>query len=138
MPEEEYTIELGKANVVKEGKDVTIITYGAMVQTSQKAAELLEKEDINVEVIDLRTISPFDMETIVKSVEKTGRAVVVQEAQKQAGVAANVIAEIQERAILSLEAPVVVLLHLIQYFHLLQLKTFGFQMKKTSLLKLKK
>lgn len=106
VPEEEYTIELGKANVVKEGTDVTIIAYGAMVQTSQKAADLLEKEDINVEIIDLRTISPIDVDTIVKSVEKTGRAVVVQEAQKQAGIGANIIAEINDRAILSLEAPV--------------------------------
>ncbi|MFC7392398.1 alpha-ketoacid dehydrogenase subunit beta [Scopulibacillus cellulosilyticus] len=106
VPEEEYTIELGKANVVREGNDVTIITYGAMVQTSVKAAEQLEKENISAEVIDLRTVSPLDIETIIKSVEKTNRVVVVQEAQKQAGVAANVIAEINDRAILHLEAPV--------------------------------
>ncbi len=106
VPEEEYTIELGKANVVKEGKDLTIITYGAMVQASQKASDLLEKEDINAEIIDLRTISPLDIDTIIESVKKTGRAMVVQEAQKQAGIAANVIAEINDRAILHLEAPV--------------------------------
>ncbi|MBM7645684.1 pyruvate dehydrogenase E1 component beta subunit [Scopulibacillus daqui] len=106
VPEGEYTIELGKANVVREGNDVTIITYGAMVQTSLKAAEQLEKENISAEVIDLRTVSPLDIETIIKSVEKTNRVVVVQEAQKQAGVAANVIAEINDRAILHLEAPV--------------------------------
>ncbi|TCP30525.1 pyruvate dehydrogenase E1 component beta subunit [Scopulibacillus darangshiensis] len=106
VPEEEYTVELGKANVVREGSDVTIVTYGAMVQTSSKAAELLEKEDISVEIIDLRTVSPIDVDTIIKSVEKTNRVVVVQEAQKQAGIAANVIAEINERAILHLEAPV--------------------------------
>lgn len=106
VPEEEYTIELGKANVVREGNDVTIISYGAMVQTSIKAADLLEKEDISVEIIDLRTVSPIDVDTIVKSVEKTNRAVVVQEAQKQAGIAASIVAEINDRAILSLEAPV--------------------------------
>ncbi|MGM9929882.1 MAG: alpha-ketoacid dehydrogenase subunit beta [Bacillus sp. (in: firmicutes)] len=106
VPEEEYTIPLGVADVKREGSDVTVIAYGAMVQESLKAAEELEKNNVSVEVIDLRTISPLDIHTIIASVEKTGRAVVVQEAQKQAGIAANVVAEINERAILSLEAPV--------------------------------
>ncbi|WP_100330767.1 alpha-ketoacid dehydrogenase subunit beta [Bacillus xiapuensis] len=106
VPEGEYTIPLGKAEVKREGKDLTIITYGAMVHESIKAAEALEKEGVSAEVIDLRTIQPLDVETIIGSVEKTGRAMVVQEAQKQAGIAANVVAEINDRAILSLEAPV--------------------------------
>ncbi|WP_186669452.1 alpha-ketoacid dehydrogenase subunit beta [Sporosarcina sp. BP05] len=106
VPEEEYTIPLGKADVKREGKDLSIITYGAMVHESLKAAEELEKEGFSVEVIDLRTIQPMDIETIIASVEKTNRAMVVQEAQKQAGIAANIVAEITERAILSLEAPV--------------------------------
>ncbi|WP_347550559.1 alpha-ketoacid dehydrogenase subunit beta [Pseudalkalibacillus hwajinpoensis] len=106
VPEEEYTIEIGKAEVKREGSDITIVTYGAMVQASLKAAEELEKNDISAEVIDLRTVSPLDIETIIASVEKTNRAIVVQEAQKQAGIAANVVAEISDRAILSLEAPV--------------------------------
>ncbi len=106
VPEEEYTIPLGKAEVKREGSDLTIVTYGAMVHASLKAAEELEKDGHSVEVIDLRTIQPLDIETIVASVEKTGRAIVVQEAQKQAGIAANVVAEINDRAILSLEAPV--------------------------------
>ncbi|WP_066176420.1 alpha-ketoacid dehydrogenase subunit beta [Bacillus marinisedimentorum] len=106
VPEEEYTIPIGKADLKREGTDITIVAYGAMVQSSLKAAEELEKEGINAEVIDLRTVSPLDIETIIKSVEKTNRAIVVQEAQKQAGVAANVVAEINDRAILSLEAPV--------------------------------
>ncbi|MGZ4160630.1 MAG: alpha-ketoacid dehydrogenase subunit beta [Neobacillus sp.] len=106
VPEGEYTIPLGKAEVKREGTDVSIITYGAMVHESLKAAEELEKEGHSAEVIDLRTISPLDIETIIASVEKTGRAIVVQEAQKQAGIAANVVAEINDRAILSLEAPV--------------------------------
>ncbi|RDW17971.1 alpha-ketoacid dehydrogenase subunit beta [Oceanobacillus chungangensis] len=106
VPEEEYTIELGKAAVKREGKDVTVVAYGAMVHSSLKAAEELEKEGIDVEVIDLRTVSPVDYETVMESVKKTGRAVVVQEAQRQAGIAANIVAEIQERAILHLEAPV--------------------------------
>ncbi|MBG9654225.1 alpha-ketoacid dehydrogenase subunit beta [Cytobacillus firmus] len=106
VPEEEYAIPLGKAEVKREGSDLTIVTYGAMVHESLKAAEELEKEGKSAEVIDLRTVAPLDIETIISSVEKTGRAIVVQEAQKQAGIAANVVAEINDRAILSLEAPV--------------------------------
>src|SRR6476469_2261614 len=106
VPEEDYTIPLGKAEVKREGTDVSIITYGAMVHESLKAAEELEKEGYSAEVIDLRTVSPIDIETIIASVEKTNRVIVVQEAQKQAGIAANVVAEINDRAILSLEAPV--------------------------------
>lgn len=106
VPEEAYAIPLGKADVKREGTDLSIITYGAMVHESLKAAEALEKEGHSVEVVDLRTVQPLDIETIIASVEKTNRAIVVQEAQKQGGVAANVVAEITERAILSLEAPV--------------------------------
>lgn len=106
VPDGEYTVPLGKADVKKEGKDISIITYGAMVHSSLKAAEELEKDGISAEVIDLRTVSPIDIETILESVKKTNRAIVVQEAQKQAGIAANVVAEITERAILHLEAPV--------------------------------
>ncbi|MCS5428376.1 alpha-ketoacid dehydrogenase subunit beta, partial [Staphylococcus aureus] len=106
VPEEEYEVEIGKAKVKREGTDLTIITYGAMVQESLKAAEDLEKDGYSVEVIDLITVQPLDIETIVKSVEKTNRVIVVQEAQKQAGVGANVVAEISERAVLSLEAPI--------------------------------
>lgn len=106
VPEEEYTIEIGKANVKREGTDLTIIAYGAMVQESLKAAEELEKEGHSVEVIDLRTVQPLDIDTLVASTEKTGRVVVVQEAQKQAGVGANVVSELSQRAILSLEAPI--------------------------------
>jgi pyruvate dehydrogenase E1 component beta subunit len=107
VPEGEYTVELGKANVVREGSDVTIITYGAMVHASVKAAEELEaSKGIKVEVIDLRTLMPLDIDTIVASIKKTNRAIVVQEAQKTSGVAAEVIAQINEKAILHLEAPV--------------------------------
>ncbi|GGH22634.1 alpha-ketoacid dehydrogenase subunit beta [Paenibacillus segetis] len=106
VPEGEYTVELGKANVVREGSDVTIITYGMMVHTSVKAAEELEKSGIKAEVIDLRTLVPLDIETIVNSIKKTNRAIVVQEAQKSAGLAAEIIAQINEEAILHLEAPV--------------------------------
>ncbi|KPV56798.1 2-oxoisovalerate dehydrogenase [Paenibacillus sp. A3] len=107
VPEGEYTVPIGKANVVREGSDVTIITYGAMVHTSLKAAEEIEKtRGAKVEVIDLRTLMPLDIDTIVESIKKTNRAIVVQEAQKTAGIAAEVIAQINEKAILHLEAPV--------------------------------
>ncbi|MFI2855787.1 alpha-ketoacid dehydrogenase subunit beta [Paenibacillus sp. JSM ZJ436] len=106
VPEGEYTVEIGKANIVREGSDVTIIAYGMMVHTATKAADELEKQGIKAEIIDLRTVSPIDIDTIVNSVKKTNRAIVVQEAQKSAGVAAEVIAQINERAILHLEAPV--------------------------------
>jgi pyruvate dehydrogenase E1 component beta subunit len=106
VPEEEYTIEIGKADIKREGSDLTMITYGAMVHECLKAADQLEKDGVSVEVIDLRTIAPLDIESIIASVEKTGRAMVVQEAQKQAGIGAQIVAEINDRAILSLEAPV--------------------------------
>ncbi|MGB3161106.1 alpha-ketoacid dehydrogenase subunit beta [Carnobacterium sp.] len=106
VPEESYTVPLGKAAISREGKDVSIITYGAMVREALKAADDLEKEGISVEIVDLRTVSPLDIETIIASVEKTGRVVVVQEAQRQAGVGAMVMSEIAERAVLSLEAPI--------------------------------
>lgn len=106
VPDGEYEVPLDKAGVTKEGNDVTIVTYGAMVREALKAAENLEKENISVEIIDLRTVSPIDMETIIASVEKTNRVVVVQEAQKQAGVGAKISSEIAEKAILSLEAPI--------------------------------
>lgn len=106
VPEESYTIPLGKAAIAREGTDVTIVSYGYMVREALKAAEQLEKEGISAEVVDLRTISPIDLETILASVEKTGRFVMVQEAQRQAGVGAHVISEISQRAILSLKAPI--------------------------------
>lgn len=106
VPDESYTVPLDKAAVTLEGSDVSIITYGAMVREAKKAAENLAKDNISVEIIDLRTIAPLDIKTIIASVEKTGRVVIVQEAQKQAGVGAQVASEISERAVLSLEAPI--------------------------------
>lgn len=106
VPDEAYEVPLDKAGISREGTDVTIVTYGAMVRESLKAADNLAKAQINAEVIDLRTIAPLDMDTIVASIQKTGRVVVVQEAQKQAGVGNTVVSEISQRAILSLEAPI--------------------------------
>src|SRR5699024_12364852 len=81
VPEGDYEVEIGKASVKREGTDVTLISYGAMVHEAIAAAETLEKEDISAEVSDLRTVSPVDYDTLVTSVEKTNRAVVTQEAQ---------------------------------------------------------
>ncbi|CAI6081447.1 alpha-ketoacid dehydrogenase subunit beta [Cohnella sp. JJ-181] len=106
VPEGEYTVPIGKANVVREGKDITIIAYGLMVHTAVKAADELAKNGVSAEVIDLRTLVPLDIDTIVASIQKTNRAIVVQEAQKSAGAAAEIIAQINEKAILHLEAPV--------------------------------
>ncbi|KFN91206.1 pyruvate dehydrogenase E1 component beta subunit [Tetragenococcus muriaticus PMC-11-5] len=106
VPDGEYEVPLDKAGIAREGKDITVVAYGAMVREALKAAENLEKENISTEIIDLRTVSPVDMETIIASVEKTNRVIIVQEAQKQAGVAAKISSDIAEKAILSLEAPI--------------------------------
>ncbi len=106
VPEGYYTTPLDKAAIVREGHDVTIISYGGGVPVALKAADELGKQDISAEVLDLRTVSPLDIESIGASVEKTGRVVVVQEAQRMAGIGATVMAEISERFILSLKAPI--------------------------------
>ena len=105
VPEEEYNIELGKANIVKEGNDLTIITWGAMVRDVLKINEEI-KNKYDIEIIDLRTLSPFDIDAIITSVKKTGRALVVHEAPKTLGLGAEIVAQINEKALLSLEAPV--------------------------------
>ncbi len=106
VPEGDYTIPLGKARLVQEGKDVTVVAWGAMVREALNAAEQLKGEKIDLEIIDLRTISPIDVETIITSVRKTGRGVIVHEAPKTCGLGAEIIALINERAFLSLQAPV--------------------------------
>ncbi|GHO84460.1 alpha-ketoacid dehydrogenase subunit beta [Dictyobacter formicarum] len=106
VPDGHYTVPLGKAAIAREGTDITIVAWSAMVATSLEAAELLADEGISAEVIDLRTLSPFDSETIIRSVEKTGRAIVVHEAPKSAGVGAEIVATINEKALFWLEAPV--------------------------------
>ena len=106
VPEGDYTIPLGKARMVQEGKDVTVIAWGAMVREVFSAAEQLKADKIDMEIIDLRTISPIDAETIANSVRKTGRAVIVHEAPKTWGLGAEIIALLNEKALLSLQAPV--------------------------------
>lgn len=105
VPEEDYLIPLGKAKILKEGTDVTVVSWGAMVRDVNKAIESLEEEGYSVEHIDLRTISPIDKETIIKSVKKTGRFVVVHEAAKSFGPGAELISMVNEGAFLYLEAP---------------------------------
>jgi len=106
VPEEAYDIELGKANVIQEGKDVTIISWGAMMRVTKEAVEEIESSGTSCEVIDLRTLWPFDMETIRKSCEKTGRVVIVQEATRACSLSSELAAQIQERCILKLSAPI--------------------------------
>ncbi|MFC2142816.1 alpha-ketoacid dehydrogenase subunit beta [Candidatus Aenigmatarchaeota archaeon] len=106
VPEESFALPLGKANVEKEGKDVSVISYGAMMKYTKEAVEEAEKQKVSCEIIDLQTISPLDFDTIAKSVKKTGRCVIVHEAPKTCGIGAEIIAMINERALLSLEAPV--------------------------------
>ena len=106
IPDEEYTIPLGKARIVKEGKDITVICWGAMVRVVETVSEEAEKENIDIEIIDLRTLSPLDKDAIITSVEKTGRALVVHEAPKTCGLGAEIVALINEKALLSLNAPV--------------------------------
>jgi len=101
-----FTIPLGEARKVKEGKDVTIIGWGAMMPIIQEGVAKAEKDGISAEVIDLRTLAPMDTETIIDSVNKTGRAVVVHEAPKTCGLGAEIAATICEKALLHLKAPV--------------------------------
>jgi pyruvate dehydrogenase E1 component beta subunit len=107
VPEdEEFTIPLGVADVKREGNDATIVARSLMVPTALKAAEELEKQGINCEVIDPRTIRPLDIDTIVESVKKTNRVVIAEESHPFCGVAAEISAEINERAFDYLDAPV--------------------------------
>ncbi len=106
VPEGTYTVELGEAAVRREGSDISVFTWGAMTRPTVEAAENLAEEGIDCEVVDLRTLSPLDEETIVESFKKTGRAVVVHEAPKTGGLAGEVIATIQEEVLLYQEAPI--------------------------------
>jgi len=106
VPEEPYTVELGTAEIRREGGDVSAFTWGAMVRPTLEAAEELADEGVDVEVVDLRTLAPMDTDTIAASFEKTGRAAVVHEAPKTGGLAGEIIATIQEEALLYQQAPV--------------------------------
>jgi 2-oxoisovalerate dehydrogenase E1 component len=105
-PDANYYLPFGKANVKREGSDLTIITYGAMVEKAMKAARELEKKNYSIEVVDIRTIVPLDIETIVNSVKKTGKAIVFHEDSKFIGFGAEIAAQIAEQAFEYLDAPI--------------------------------
>jgi pyruvate dehydrogenase E1 component beta subunit len=106
VPEDEYLTPIGKAEIRKPGKDVTIVTYSIMVQKSEEAAMELEKEGISVEVIDLLTLKPLDMKTVIDSVKKTHRCIVAHEAVVTGGLGAEIASQVQEKAFFYLDAPV--------------------------------
>jgi 2-oxoisovalerate dehydrogenase E1 component beta subunit len=106
VPEGDYTVPLGQAKVVREGSQLTVLCYGAMVHTCVEAAQLAEKDGFDPEIIDLRTLLPLDAETVLTSVRKTGRVVIAHEAPKTCGYGAELAALIAEKALMSLEAPI--------------------------------
>jgi pyruvate dehydrogenase E1 component beta subunit len=107
VPEESYEVPIGTARVAKEGTDLTLVAWGAMVPVALRASETSEKEGIRAEVVDVRTLSPLDSETLIMSAKKTGRVLIVHEAPKTCGLGAEISALITESALLSLEAPVI-------------------------------
>ncbi|MBI5413217.1 alpha-ketoacid dehydrogenase subunit beta [Candidatus Peregrinibacteria bacterium] len=106
VPEESYEIPLGQARVMIEGTDATVIAWGSMVPIALKAQASFAKENVSLEIIDLRTLSPLDTETILNSVKKTGRCVVIQEGPRTCGLAAEISALIMEKALFDLKSPV--------------------------------
>ncbi len=107
VPDGPYIVPIGKANVVRKGKDVTIVSWSKMVQDANAAAEKLAEQGIEAEVIDLRTIKPMDEETVLKSVRKTGRLVVLHEAVRTGGFGGEVAARVAEKAFDALKAPII-------------------------------
>ena len=106
VPEEEYLIPFGRANIVRQGRDITLVATSSMVQVALKAAEALAADGISAEVVDPRTIVPLDEETILASVRKTSRAIVIDEGHQSYGVTAEIASRIAERAFYHLDAPV--------------------------------
>jgi pyruvate dehydrogenase E1 component beta subunit len=106
VPEEEFLVPFGKANVARSGSDVTIVSYSKCVYDALRAAEALEEQGIDAEVIDLRTLNPLDLDTVVESVKKTGAAIVVYEGWRTGGAGAEIASQIYEAAFDSLDAPV--------------------------------
>jgi pyruvate dehydrogenase E1 component beta subunit len=106
VPEEEYTIPLGVAEIKRPGKDVTLVTYAYMVTKSLSAAESLAQEGIDVEVVDLRTLDPLDEDAILASIKKTNRLVIVQEAWRQCSISSEVAALVAEKGFDYLDAPI--------------------------------
>ena len=107
VPEEEYVIEIGKADIKREGTDVTIVSFGKIIKEAYKAADELEKEGISAEVIDLRTIRPMDHATIIESVKKTNRLVILEEAWPFGNISTEITYQVQEQAFDFLDAPII-------------------------------
>ena len=107
VPDDDYVIEFGQANVLREGSDVTIIALGSMVQHAQAAASELAHDNISCEVIDIRTLVPLDVNTLVSSAKKTGRVIIAHEAHKRSGPGAEIAAVIAEQALDYLDAPII-------------------------------
>jgi pyruvate dehydrogenase E1 component beta subunit len=107
VPEEEYLIPIGKAEVTKQGNDVTIVSFGKIMKEVKKAAEKLQEENINVEIIDLRTVRPLDYETIYESVKKTNRLVIVEEAWPFGNVSTEITYQVQNTAFDYLDSPII-------------------------------
>jgi 2-oxoisovalerate dehydrogenase E1 component beta subunit len=106
VPDERYTVPFGQARIHREGEDVTVVTWGAMVYTAAEAAEKLAEEGVSVEVLDLRTVVPWDKKAVLESVEKTSKALVLHEDTRTGGFGAEIVATITEEAFESLDAPV--------------------------------
>ncbi|MBO2620391.1 transketolase C-terminal domain-containing protein [Shewanella algae] len=106
VPEGDYQLELGKAEVVREGKDITLLAWGAQMEIIEKAADMAKEEGIDCEVIDLRTLAPWDVETVAESVNKTGRLLINHEAPLTGGFAGEIAATIQQECFLYLESPI--------------------------------
>jgi pyruvate/2-oxoglutarate/acetoin dehydrogenase E1 component len=107
VPEEDYIVPLGKARIAREGRDLSIITYAAMVYTAQEAAETLSKEGIDVEIVDLRTVLPLDREAIAATVRKTSKVIILHEHSRTGGLAGEIAAIINEEAFDDLDGPIV-------------------------------
>ncbi|GAA0346496.1 transketolase C-terminal domain-containing protein [Bowmanella denitrificans] len=106
VPEEDYELPLGKADLVREGNDISLLAWGAQIEVMEKAADMAEKDGISCEIIDLRSILPWDVDAVCQSVVKTGRLLISHEAPLTGGFASEVAATIQERCFLNLESPI--------------------------------
>jgi 2-oxoisovalerate dehydrogenase E1 component beta subunit len=107
VPAEDYVVPIGKANLVREGRDLSIITYAAMVHTALEAAEVLSKDGIDIEILDLRTVSPLDRQAIAQTVKKTNKVIILHEHSRTGGLAGEIVAIINEEAFDDLDGPIV-------------------------------
>src|SRR5208337_3580756 len=107
VPAEDYVVPIGKANIARKGRDLSIITYAAMVHTALEAAEILFKENIDVDILDLRTVSPLDREAIAQTVKETNKVIILHEHSRTGGLAGEIAAIINEDAFDDLDGPIV-------------------------------